>query len=55
MPNTNRLTTIANRQRKTRVRDAVFALCIAAAAVVSLTTVSTACHAASVPSHVAHR
>jgi hypothetical protein len=42
----NRLDTIATRQRKSRVRDAIFAVSIAIAAVVSITTVSTACQAA---------
>ena len=51
---TTRLTTIATRQRKTRVRDAMFAAAVALAAIVSITTVSTACDAAS-SSIVAHR
>jgi hypothetical protein len=42
-----RLDNIATRQSKTRVRDAFFAMCIALAAAVSITTVSTASHAAS--------
>jgi hypothetical protein len=46
----NRLTNIATRQRSTRLRDAFFALCVAAAAVVSVTTVSTACEAATTAS-----
>jgi hypothetical protein len=41
-----RLSNIATRQRTTRVRDALFALCVACAAVVSVTAISTACHAA---------
>jgi hypothetical protein len=49
-----RLDNIATRQSKTRVRDAFFALCIALAAAVSITTVSTASHAAST-SELAHR
>ena len=47
----NRLDTIATRQRKSVVRDAVFAVAIAFAAFVSVTTVSTACQAATT-SHV---
>jgi hypothetical protein len=43
---TNRLATIATRQRSTRLRDAVFAACLAIAAVVSLSSVKTAVHAA---------
>lgn len=46
MNNSNRLVAIANRQRGTRVRDAVFALCLAIAAVVSVTSVGTAAVAA---------
>jgi len=51
---TNRLSNIEIRQRKTRARDILFAACIALAAVVSITSVSTACDAAT-PVHVAHR
>jgi hypothetical protein len=51
----NRLATIATRQRKTRLRDALFAGLLAIAAVVSITSVSTACHAATAPVHVAQR
>jgi hypothetical protein len=52
----NHLENIATRQRKSALRDAFFAACVALAAVVSLTTVSAACHAASsAPTHVAHR
>lgn len=50
---TNRLATIATAQKKTRVRDALFALCVAVAAVISITTVSTAASAAKSPA-VAH-
>ncbi len=50
----NRLDNIATRQRKTLVRDVVFAACVTLAAVVSITSVSTACDAAT-PTHVAHR
>ncbi|HEY3801464.1 MAG TPA: hypothetical protein VGL61_02620 [Kofleriaceae bacterium] len=50
----NRLDNIATRQRKTRVRDLVFAACVALATVVSITSVSTACDAAT-PTHVAQR
>ena len=39
---TNRLETIVNAQKKTRVRDAIFACFVALAAVVTVTTVSTA-------------
>jgi hypothetical protein len=42
----NRLSNIATRQRSTRLRDAFFALCLAAAGVVSVTTISTAAQAA---------
>jgi hypothetical protein len=47
---TNRLATIATRQRSSRVRDAVFATCLAIAGVVSLTSIGTACAAASTSS-----
>ena len=46
MTNTNRLDTIATAQRSSRIRDAVFAACLALAAVVSLTSVATAATAA---------
>ena len=46
----NRLSNIATRQRSTRIRDAVFALCVAAATVVSFTAVTTACQAATTTS-----
>lgn len=39
---TNRLATIATAQKKTRVRDALFACFVALAAVVTVTTVTTA-------------
>jgi hypothetical protein len=39
---TNRLATIAAAQKKTRVRDFMFACFVALAAVVSVTTISTA-------------
>ncbi len=42
----NRLATIATAQKQTRVRDFVFACCVALATVVSVTSVSTAAHAA---------
>jgi len=42
-----RLHNIAVRQTKTRTRDALFAAAIALAAVVGITTVTTAAHAAS--------
>ena len=50
----NRLATIATRQKGTRLRDAIFAACVAIAATVAITTVSTACDAAT-PSRVASR
>ncbi len=54
MMNTNRLETIATRQRKTFVRDTLFAACVALAAVVGMTTVATAAHA-SAPVHATNR
>ena len=48
MNSTNRLETIATRQRASRLRDLVFMVCVALAAVVSVTTLSTACDAATV-------
>lgn len=50
-----RLDNIATRQKKTVVRDAFFAAAIALASIVSITTVSTACHAATTHVRVAHR
>jgi hypothetical protein len=47
------LQTIVTRQRSSRVRDAVFACFVALAAVISVSTVGTAAHAAS--THVAQR
>lgn len=47
-----RLATIAAAQKKTRVRDALFACFVAIAAAVSITTVSTAASAAT---HVVQR
>jgi hypothetical protein len=44
---TTRLENIATRQSNSRFRDAFFAACVALAAAVSITTVSTASHAAS--------
>jgi hypothetical protein len=44
-----RLETIATRQRKTIIRDAVFATCVALAAIISVSTVGAAVHG----SHVA--
>jgi hypothetical protein len=49
----NHLDNIASRQRKSRVRDAIFAAFVALGAVVSISTVSTVAHAAS--THVASR
>jgi hypothetical protein len=42
---TTRLDTIATRQRKSFVRDALFAGALAIAAAISITSVSTACRA----------
>jgi hypothetical protein len=47
----NHLTNIANRQRHSRVRDAIFAAFVALATIVSVTAVSTVAQAAS--THVA--
>ena len=55
MNTTNRLSSIATRQRSTRIRDAVFAACVALAAVVSLTAVAQAAHAGVPTTHVAQR
>ena len=49
-----RLGRIATRQRKTGVRDLVFAACVALISVGSIAAVSTACDAAT-PTHVAQR
>jgi hypothetical protein len=54
MMKTNRLETIANRQRKSFVRDALFALAVAGAALVGMTSVAAAAHA-SAPVHRALR
>jgi hypothetical protein len=43
---TNRLDTIATRQRRSRSRDIVFAAFVALAAIVSATTIGTAARAA---------
>jgi hypothetical protein len=43
-----RLDTIAFAQKKTRVRDALFAAFVALAAAIAMTSVSTAAHAANV-------
>jgi hypothetical protein len=48
----NRLATIATRQRQSRVRDVVFAALVVLAGAVSITSVSTAVHAAN---QIAHR
>lgn len=50
----NRLETIAARQGKNRLRDAVFAACVTLAAALSIATVNAASHAAST-SQVAQR
>ena len=42
----NRLATIADRQTKSRIRDAVFALLVVLAGAVSIAGVSTAVHGA---------
>jgi hypothetical protein len=55
MTQANRLDTIATRQRTGRVRDLLFVAAVAIASVVSITTLSTACHAATAPVHVAQR
>jgi hypothetical protein len=47
MMNTNRLETIAKRQRNGRTRDLLFACFIALAAITAATTVGAAVHAAS--------
>jgi beta-lactamase regulating signal transducer with metallopeptidase domain len=56
MPTTTnlRLTNIATRQQKTRVRDVAFALCLALVATLSAATVTSASHVAST-AHVAER
>jgi hypothetical protein len=43
----NHLANIANRQRNSRLRDAVFAALVALGAIVSITTITTAASAAS--------
>jgi hypothetical protein len=48
-----RLETIADRQRRSRIRDLAFAALVVLAGAVSLTAVSTAIHSAS--TDVAHR
>jgi hypothetical protein len=56
MLNNNRLDTIATRQRKSIVRDTLFAVGVAALAMLSLTSLSTACHAATTSTvHIAQR
>lgn len=52
---TNRLETIANRQRNGRTRDLLFACFIALAAVIGASTVGAAVHAAVTTTEVAHR
>jgi len=51
MMKTNRLENIASRQRKTFVRDALFAVAVAAAALVGMTSVATAAHASAPALH----
>jgi hypothetical protein len=50
---TNRLANIDNRNKSSRVRDALFAAFVALAAVISVASISTAADAAS--THVASR
>jgi hypothetical protein len=54
MTMTNRLATIATRQRTSRVHTIVFAGCLALAGIISVSAVNTAVGAAT-PSHVVHR
>jgi len=49
----NHLANIAIRQRKTRLRDAIFAAFVALGAIVSVTAISTAANAAS--THIVNR
>ncbi|MBX3158901.1 MAG: hypothetical protein KF773_23245 [Deltaproteobacteria bacterium] len=51
---TNRLETIATRQRSTRVRDAIFAAFVVLAVAIGITSVGTAAEAAT-PSRVVQR
>ena len=51
----NRLATIATRQRGGRVRDVVFAALVLVAGVVSVSSVATAAHAAQTSHEVASR
>ena len=53
MEKTNRLESIATRQRGTRARDAIFAVLVLLAGVVSIGSVSAAAHGANV--HVVSR
>ena len=55
MSSTNRLANIATRQRKTVLRDVLFAACVALAVTVSITSLSTACDASTPAAHVAQR
>ena len=55
MNDTTRFAMIETRQRRSRVRDFLFALGIVVAAAVALTSVQAACHAATPATHVAHR
>jgi hypothetical protein len=50
---TNRLENIASRQRSTRVRDLIFAACFVVAAVLSMTSVASACNSGSATADVA--
>jgi hypothetical protein len=53
--NTNRLDSIATRQKKMFARDALFACFVALAAVISMTSLQTAASAATPASHVVQR
>jgi len=52
---TNRLQTIATRQRKSFARDLLFTALVALAAVVSVTSVGAAAEAANNTAQIAHR
>ena len=51
----NRLQTIATRQRRTFARDLLFSALVALAAIVSVTSVGTAAKAANTTAQIAHR
>ena len=52
---TTRLQTIATRQRRTKLRDALFAAAIALAAAISISSIGTAASAASMQTLIAAR